>query len=203
MAARRAQRSGIIALLAGIVLCLLAIPGGAEHQTPLGKGVLLVAARHVEGPLFRQSVILITEYGSGQGAAGLIINQPSAFPLSRVLPGYKAPDIDTIYRGGPVQPGGVFILTKTRRVHPSMHHVVNDIYLAAGMRALAHIAEQLGGEERLRAYAGHAGWAPGQLEAEIDRGDWYLVPAAPGHVFSAEPEKLWSALFAAYSGQWI
>lgn len=199
------QQTVLIALIAGLFLCIPLANVDASHPAHLGKGMLLVAARHIEGPMFRQSVILVTEHAREQGASGLIINQPSAFPLSKVLPDYRIPEqeVDSVYMGGPVQPMGVFILTRTTRVHPRMNHVLNDIYLAVGMRALAHIADQLKNGERMRAYAGYAGWAPGQLEAEIERGDWYLVPATPEHIFSAEPEKLWPALFAAHSGQWI
>ena len=48
----------------------------------------------------------------------------------------------------------------------------------------------------LRVYAGYAGWSAGQLEAEIDEGAWYVVPAEPSDAFCAEPERLWPAVFA-------
>jgi putative transcriptional regulator len=39
----------------------------------------------------------------------------------------------------------------------------------------------------LRIIAGHAGWAPGQLEAEIGRGDWTLERADSGAIFNGKP----------------
>ena len=45
---------------------------------------------------------------------------------------------------------------------------------------------------RARAFAGYAGWGPGQLEGEIEEESWFVEPAVPGDVFSSQPERLWS-----------
>ena len=66
------------------------------------------------------------------------------------------------------------------------------------------ISPAVSGVERLAAdkkrksefhvYAGYAGWAPRQLEAEIARGDWLLVPADAETVFSERPGRVWPTL---------
>jgi len=43
----------------------------------------------------------------------------------------------------------------------------------------------------LRIFIGHSGWAPGQLEAEIARGDWALGPAEPDAIFNGKSEHPW------------
>ena len=35
----------------------------------------------------------------------------------------------------------------------------------------------------LRVYAGYAGWSAGQLQAEIEEGAWYVLPAEPSDAF--------------------
>src|SRR5690606_36183721 len=40
-------------------------------------------------------------------------------------------------------------------------------------------------------FCGCAGWAPGQLEGELARGDWYLHPADAGSLFHTDPYELW------------
>jgi putative transcriptional regulator len=49
--------------------------------------------------------------------------------------------------------------------------------------------------EEFRIYAGYAGWAAGQLEREIGRGDWYLLPADAALIFRRDMTKLWPELF--------
>jgi putative transcriptional regulator len=46
----------------------------------------------------------------------------------------------------------------------------------------------------LRVFAGYAGWSPGQLAAEIDRGDWVVVPALAEDVLAPPGTDLWSRI---------
>jgi putative transcriptional regulator len=45
--------------------------------------------------------------------------------------------------------------------------------------------------EELRVFAGYAGWTPGQLEAELEQGAWFVVALEPGDPFVGSPEQLW------------
>jgi putative AlgH/UPF0301 family transcriptional regulator len=56
------------------------------------------------------------------------------------------------------------------------------------------------GEEKFRLYAGYAGWAAGQLERELSRGDWHILKADPDTVFGNDPEKIWQDLIRRSSG---
>jgi putative transcriptional regulator len=44
---------------------------------------------------------------------------------------------------------------------------------------------------RKRVFAGHAGWGPGQLEAEVEDGSWIIVGALPDDAFCDDPDALW------------
>ncbi len=52
----------------------------------------------------------------------------------------------------------------------------------------------------VRVFAGYAGWAPGQLEAEVDAGAWYVVDALPDDTRSSRPDDLWSAVLRRQGG---
>ena len=52
-------------------------------------------------------------------------------------------------------------------------------------------------------YAGYAGWAPGQLEAEIERGDWHVAPGRSEYVFDTDASEVWSRLIRYHGGQWV
>jgi putative transcriptional regulator len=50
-------------------------------------------------------------------------------------------------------------------------------------------------DEEIRVYSGYAGWAAGQLEREVRRGDWHLLPADAALIFRRDMTKLWPELF--------
>ena len=79
----------------------------------------------------------------------------------------------------------------------------NDVYFSASLPVLEMTLEKLDHEQRLRVYAGHAGWAPGQLQGELRRGDWYLVGADAELIFNTEPESIWLRLIRSVSGLWV
>ena len=64
----------------------------------------------------------------------------------------------------------------------------------------ADIDELTEATERRRVFAGYAGWGEGQLDAEIDNGDWIAQAALPDDVFTEVPEELWSAVLKRKGG---
>jgi len=55
---------------------------------------------------------------------------------------------------------------------------------------------------RARVFAGYAGWGTGQLEDEIEEEAWFIEPALPADVFSADPERLWSTVLERMGDQY-
>lgn len=83
-----------------------------------------------------------------------------------------------------------------REIHP-------NIYFVAGMDAVSRNLKQNQDSVSSRAYAGYAGWAPGQLQAEIKRGDWLVVNTDPSIIFEEDVDQLWHKLKRSWSGSWI
>ncbi|HKK16201.1 MAG TPA: YqgE/AlgH family protein, partial [Gammaproteobacteria bacterium] len=54
-----------------------------------------------------------------------------------------------------------------------------------------------------RLFSGFAGWAPGQLETEIRRGDWHTWQANAAIIFSQAPDELWGDLIDLASAKWV
>jgi putative transcriptional regulator len=52
----------------------------------------------------------------------------------------------------------------------------------------------LGELTRSRVYAGYAGWAPGQLEGELEDESWIVEQAVADDVFTDTPDSLWSGV---------
>jgi putative transcriptional regulator len=59
------------------------------------------------------------------------------------------------------------------------------------MRGLRDVRQVRGGRLRVRIFSGYAGWARGQLEAEVRAGSWVPEPADAATVFSTEPSRMW------------
>jgi putative transcriptional regulator len=53
-----------------------------------------------------------------------------------------------------------------------------------------------------RAFVGHAGWGEGQLDSEIERGDWILEPARRGDAFTESPQDLWASVLTRKGGSY-
>src|SRR4029077_12337746 len=53
---------------------------------------------------------------------------------------------------------------------------------------------------RTRAFARVGGWGEGQLEAEMENGDWIPQAALAEDVFTDEPAELWSRVLARKGG---
>lgn len=177
---------------------------GTADVAALRKGAFLLATSQLSGSLFSHAVIFITGYGS-DGATGLIINRPMNIALHRAIPelGAYTTEQEPLFFGGPVVPRAVFALFRTPREHASEQAIVDNIAFAAGKEALIHMLDNAGPDDAVRAYAGYAGWAPGQLEHEIARGDWQVIDIDPAVIFDDEPNRLWADLTRQWSGQWI
>ncbi len=194
-----------VAVLLGSLVATAPASSGAEPAiarrlspvSALAKGKFLVAHRGLPDPNFARSVVLLIEYGD-QGAMGLIVNRPTQVKLSQLWPEIKkiAERPDTFYVGGPVAPSHMLLLVRGEKSEDA-HPVLDDLFMSSDREWLE---EMIGGgfpEERLHVYSGHAGWAPGQLEREVERGDWFIWTADSDTVFSDEPgEEIWARLLS-------
>lgn len=168
-----------------------------DPEQKLGAGVFLVATSRLLDPRFGQSVVLLTQYDA-QGAMGVIINRPTEHRLSDLLPHVEALQgrSDRLFFGGPVSVNTIVALLQSAEEVKleQTTRVFGDVYLSGNPEAFAYIIGRKRENEAFRGYAGYAGWAAGQLEAEIARGDWSVVGADAFTVFRKEPSTVWRDL---------
>jgi putative transcriptional regulator len=176
-----------------IVAALLAPAAGAQTPT---AGRLLVATPELHDSSLARSIVLLLDYGTS-GASGVLINRPTwvtpaaAFPELDYLDEYSG----HVYFGGPVAHGTLSALYRASRpTVAGLERVINNVYLGTDFETLREIAAAVADEQELRLYAGLASWAPGQLEREIRRGLWRVLPGDAELVFSREPLELWERL---------
>ena len=204
-----------MALTFGLALLLAGpreLPAEEEIAPEDLTGQLLVAAPHLSDPNFAQTVVYLLHHDPG-GALGLVVNRPMGeVPLDRLLDllqggdgtaeddggGTDSVEPLLVFSGGPVEPYRGFTL-HSRDVMPE-HSVPVDDKTAFNVEdeVLQAVLDKSAPQSMIFAL-GYAGWAAGQLENELDRGDWYLLAADPSLVFSADPTRTWERAVALHS----
>ncbi len=165
------------------------------------KGCFLVATPALSDPNFARAVILICDYGK-EGCMGLIVNRPLSLELSEILPeGFESPHGKPgIHQGGPVQPDHLLFLHGIPQSGLDDHPVCEGVYLGGDPEILKRVLAGTKAPGFLRCYLGYAGWAAGQLEAEMKQGAWLLRPARAQDVFGADTETLWARMIGSQAG---
>jgi len=180
------------ALVAACVVVCASPPARAAEAPQRGK--LLVAARGLRDPNFRETVVLLLGHGP-DGAMGLVVNRSADARLADVLSGVGdlATDRDVVFWGGPVSEGEVFVLLRAAEPPAGSSRVFGDVHATRQIDVLRRLLSE-NGATPYRVFVGYAGWGPGQLDAEIERGDWRVLLPAADAVFDAAPDALWDRL---------
>ena len=155
------------------------------------KGRHLVAAPALIDGNFHRTVVLLLEH-SADGAVGVVLNRPSSLSTHETLPDVftgAIPDDDVIYEGGPVDPESVILLADFMDPDDQAGLAVGSIGVVDPSTDFAELPVRI---RSIRAFGGYAGWAPGQLEAELEDEAWIDSICLPSDVFTLDPDGLWS-----------
>ena len=169
---------------AALLLLTAALPAGGQsvHEPP--NGVLLVAKPSLVDPNFTQTVVLVTQTPDAS-TVGVVLNRPSEQRHEKTG--------DRIYEGGPVMRQVRLALFDTERAPEApAFHVFPKIYLSMHPANVDALPSRRG--QRLRFFTGFAGWAPGQLERELQLDAWYVLPVTEAVLFRADTRGLWKEL---------
>ena len=86
----------------------------------------------------------------------------------------------------------IMLLRTARLPDEDSVQVFQDIYASSSMDLLKRLVSE--GRETFRMYNGYSGWAAGQLEWELSRGDWHVVQADAEAIFDKDPLDVWPEL---------
>ena len=163
------------------------------------RGQLLIAGPGLVDPNFWRTVVLIVEH-SEEGALGLVLNRPSETTVGEAVSELEQllDSDDPLYVGGPVQPSALIVLAEFDQPDEAALIAFEDVgVLASGAQEDPELRVRRG-----RAFVGHAGWGPGQLDDEVERGDWILEPARREDAFSGTPDGLWASVLTRKGGSY-
>lgn len=180
--------------------------GMSSEATPaaagdLAAGRLLLATPGLLDPNFADTVVLLLDVND-EGALGVVLNRPTALPVSEVLGewGDVVEEPEVLFQGGPVSTDGALAVALAL---PGGEGAAGfrPLWGRIGLLDLDTPRELVEGTvDRLRIFAGYAGWGVGQLEAEVAEGSWYVVPGEVDDVFGEETRDLWRQILRRQPG---
>jgi putative transcriptional regulator len=149
------------------------------------RGKLLVASPGLTD-FFRRTVVLVLEHNE-DGAVGLVLNRPSETPVDDAVPDLPVvvDPAEVVHLGGPVGPDSVIVLGRFDDPEEAASIVFGDL-------GVVDPSVQNPALSAVRVYAGHAGWAPGQLDGELEQDAWIVEPAHLSDPF--DRGDLWSGV---------
>ena len=191
----------VILILAGLVGLAAGTPHEPESRPQPDEvlepatGRFLVASRSLNDPHFARTVVYLLQHDE-QGSLGLVINRVLEVTLGEALPDTDLRHLadSRLSYGGPVSARHIIMLLRDASASRQAIPILDDIYASNNMDLLQKLDAANTPPEALRLFVGHAGWGAGQLQQELERDDWFVVPGDTGPVFGAGTGRLWQRL---------
>jgi putative transcriptional regulator len=138
---------------------------------------------------------------SEEGALGLVLNRPSESTVGDAVPQLVelADAEDEVLVGGPVGQSAVIVLADFEDPDEAALIAFDNVGVLGGGEPSPPDGSGL---RRARVFAGHSGWGPGQLDGELERGDWILEPARYSDAFTSQPDDLWTEVLERKGGSY-
>ena len=159
----------------------------------------LIATPAIKDPLFASSLVYICEH-SKDGSMGLVVNHQTSQTLEDI---FTQLDIECddeaikqqpVFIGGPVQLEQGFVLHTSAKNWQKTIEVSPGIYLTSSMDILQAIADNKGPDDYL-VILGFSGWAPGQLESELQQNSWLTSASGAELLFHKNSDHKWQMAF--------
>ena len=164
-------------------------PSNSPDNPNFLNGQLLLASPSLRDGLFAKSVVYIAEHTKKDGAYGLILNHPTSQTVGNLLSDDRFQDLKNIsvHIGGPISQELLTFATFTTSDDQSPQLTTR----ISAENAISHTQKP---GTLVRAFAGYAGWTPGQLEEELEQDSWIVIQTNQ-HLMSNDHDKsLWSHL---------
>lgn len=155
-------------------------------------GSLLLASPLLNDYHFARSVVLMVTH-TEEESMGIIMNKNFRyhFYLNQLVPELTEAPIIPVYKGGPMERNIIFFIHTLSDLEGAFD-LKNGLYLNGNFKALqTYILEGNPIEERVRFFAGYAGWGNGQLTEEIANDTWIISPPTGKHLLTTPPNEMW------------
>lgn len=166
-------------------------PASLTIQSGL-QGSLLIAMPQLRDPNFHRSVTLMLSHDA-KGALGLVLGAPTETTVADVASQlglrWTRRDVLRVRIGGPCERERIWLVHGGSAPLEDAAQVVPGVFVGSSPRLLAQLDENP--DVPLLVVGGYAGWAPGQLEAELGQNSWLPGDLSPELIFTTPPDELW------------
>ena len=157
------------------------------------KNHFIISLPHMKDPLFEKTVIFICEHDK-HGAMGLIINkeinkkdvlfsnQENDKGLIQVL------NKNNLFIGGPVLTDRILFLHTNKNIDESIS-INKEVSVSSDLDTLKSMVNT--NNQQYKLFLGHSGWSKGQLEREIENGDWLIQKSINSLIFEKKIDHIW------------
>ena len=157
---------------------------------------ILISMPHLQDPYFNKSIVLICEH-SNNGALGLIINKSFEKQQLKMLFNNIDNENDDILKIAPkLFFGGPVLIERGVLLHSNSYNSkdsikISDQFSITSSKKILKNINNSNSSKNYKLMLGHAGWTSGQLEKEIENGDWLMQSTSIDFVFNTDESKMW------------
>lgn len=166
----------------------------------LRRGKILISEPYLGDDNFERTVILLCEH-NGEGSLGFVLNKPSVVTVESILEleGFS----QSVMIGGPVSQDSVHFVYTGKAIFEHSLEVTDTLHLGGSFEKLQEMANlKLVNPQTFKFFLGYSGWAPGQLEKEMEENSWIVSEINVCQVFDMKPEKMWQEILRDMGGKY-
>lgn len=163
----------------------------ANNLSP-ARGRILISEPFLYDYFFKRSVVLLAEHNE-EGTLGVIVNKPLEAKFNQVVrdfPRFSA----RVYLGGPVQNDSLFFIHTLGQLISDSTEVLPGIFWGGDIEQVKElISMKMIQPADIRFFIGYSGWAPKQLQEELERDSWAVSTIDADRLLNTLPANLWSS----------
>lgn len=165
------------------------------------KGKLLVAEPSIlNDTSFNRSVVLLSEHNE-EGAIGFIINKPSDFIISDLIPEIES-NIK-IFIGGPVSKENLYFVHRIPQLIPESIEIGDGIFWGGDFETVQKLLEDnILSNDDIRFFLGYSGWSKEQLQDELDTTSWIVIENNHRNIFDISHQSFWKNELMKFGGEY-
>ena len=165
------------------------------------KGKLLVAEPSIlSDSSFNRSIVLLSEHND-EGAIGFIINKPSEFIISDVIP-----EIESslqIYIGGPVAKENLYFVHRMPDLIADSIEIGDGIFWGGNFENVQQLlVDNILTNDDIRFFLGYSGWSKDQLQDELDTTSWKVIENNHHNIFDISHKSFWKDELMKFGGEY-